>query len=104
MKNLWIALVVALLPMSGIAQTQEATREPAAKKEKSVKKAKKNSPKKAAKKSAKKAKKVKKGKAKAVSHKSHAPKMEEPAAASVGEIPESMKDDLPPPNNSDLTE
>jgi hypothetical protein len=102
MKNLWIALVVAILPLGGLAESSETAREPAAKKEKTVKKAK-SSKKVSSKKSAKKAKKAKKIKSKA-SHKSHAPRMEEPAAASVGEIPESMKDDLPPPNNGDLTE
>jgi hypothetical protein len=108
MKKLWIVLVLAfLLPGSGYAESREWVREPAAKKE-STKKAKAKKKKAAAKKA--KGKKTKSTEArnkrkkvvKTAAPRSHAPKQD--LAPEVGEIPEHLKDDLPPPNSGDLTE
>ncbi len=108
MKKLWIVLMFAfLLPGVGYSESTEWVREPAAKKESAKKgtaKKKKAVGKKAKGKKAKGAEVRKKRKkaAKVSAARSHAPKND--AAPEVGDVPEHLKDDLPPPNNGDLTE
>lgn len=113
MKFLAMFVGIFLLPLGSYADSASFDRVPAAQKDSSSKKNVKK--KKVAKKSkgeAKKAKKSKGDKKKSVKKRvkkepkirSHAPKFQSSPAAEIGEIPEHLKDDLPPPNNGDLTE
>lgn len=115
-KFLAVLLGVVFLPLGTFAEAPSTLdREPAAQKETASKKQtkKKKAVKKAKSEGKKaKAKKPKKEKAKAQKKRprgeprvrSHAPNFTASPAADVGEIPEHLKDDLPPPNNGDLTE
>lgn len=114
-KFLAVMLGVVFLPLGTLAEAPSPVdREPAAQKESTSKKqAKKKKAAKKAKSEGKKAKSKKPKKEKANARKkrpkgeprirSHAPNFT-PPAADVGEVPEHLKDDLPPPNNGDLTE